>query len=227
VHYTTETFKDAWGPDAVPLFLQGCAGNINPHWIYDDPSRDPPPDRVLPVELAPRLRETARIGRILGGAALAAAESIMTFASGADLAAVTRKVELPVRKDLPAGMKGTPGHAVSGSGPRRTRYLGMGQTLAAGTTRVSTEVQVMRIGEGIVVGLPGEIFVEWQIQIREKLGGRHVSVVELANDAISYLPTPEAFAEGGYEPEVSFFAPEAGGILVSSAVDAAKSLLRG
>ena len=53
------------GAVAVPIFLQGCAGNVNPNWIYDDPSRDPPPERVLPTALEPRLMETRRIGSIL------------------------------------------------------------------------------------------------------------------------------------------------------------------
>jgi neutral ceramidase len=227
VHFTLETLEAAWGPGAVPLFLQGCAGNINPRWIYDDASRDPPPDRVLPVELAPRLAETARIGRILGGAALAASQSILTFSGTATLAGVSRTIELPLREDLPAGMIGTPGHAAAAAPAVRTRYLGMGQTMSAGMKSVTTEVQVLRVGESLVIGLPGEIFVEWQVRIRERLGARHVSVVELANDSVSYIPTPEAFTEGGYEPLVSFFAPEAGAIIVSAAVEAAESLLEG
>jgi hypothetical protein len=47
----------------------------------------------------------------------------------------------------------------------------------------------------------------------------------MANDAISYLPTPEAFKEGGYEPEAALFAPEAGGIRVGQAIETARQVL--
>jgi hypothetical protein len=68
--------------------------------------------------------------------------------------------------------------------------------------------------------------VEWQLLIRRRLAPAHVMVVDLANDSISYLPTPEAFREGGYEPLVSLFAEQAGQILVDNAVTAAQELLR-
>jgi hypothetical protein len=86
-------------------------------------------------------------------------------------------------------------------------------------------VQVLRIGESLVVGLPGEMFIEWQLALRRDLGTRHVSVVELVNDSLSYFPTPEAFQEGGYEPLVSLFAPEAGRLLVAGALEAARELI--
>jgi hypothetical protein len=80
---------------------------------------------------------------------------------------------------------------------------------------------VLRIGDALVVGLPGEVFVEYQIEIRRRLAPRPVFVASMANDDVDYICTPRAFQEGGYEPRVSYFAPEAGDLLVEGAIAAA------
>jgi len=49
-------------------------------------------------------------------------------------------------------------------------------------------------------------------------------VSELANDSIFYVPTPEAYEEGGYEPRSSSLAPDAGKTLVDGAIDLVEKL---
>jgi hypothetical protein len=61
------------------------------------------------------------------------------------------------------------------------------------------EVMALRVGSLAVVGLPGEVFCEFGLEIQRRCPAGQVLVVELANDAIGYLPTPEAFEQGGYE----------------------------
>ena len=62
------------------------------------------------------------------------------------------------------------------------------------------EVQVFRIGDLGIVGIPGEIFAEFSLQIKQQSPAAHTIVIELANDSIGYLPTQAAFDQGGYEP---------------------------
>ncbi|MCD6089781.1 neutral/alkaline non-lysosomal ceramidase N-terminal domain-containing protein [Candidatus Bathyarchaeota archaeon] len=66
-----------------------------------------------------------------------------------------------------------------------------------------TEIQVFRIGDGVLIALPGEIFVEIGLDIKKKSGLKHTFICELANDAIGYVPTREAFKEPGYEVGVA------------------------
>jgi len=40
-------------------------------------------------------------------------------------------------------------------------------------------------------------------------------IIGYANDYISYIPTKEAFSQGGYEIETSLFADEVGNILIN------------
>ena len=95
---------------------------------------------------------------------------------------------------------------------------------AAGKNTLTTEVQVLRIGDCFLVGLPSEVFVEYQIEIRERSGAEFTFVSELANDSISYVPTPKAYEEGGYEVRSSSLAPEAGKALVDAAIELVGSL---
>jgi hypothetical protein len=87
---------------------------------------------------------------------------------------------------------------------------------------VSVELQGIRIGGVVLLGIPGEVFVEIGLEIKKKARslGLRVAVVELANDYLSYLPTEKAFGEGGYEVEIARslgYGPEIGGQIVQGA----------
>jgi hypothetical protein len=85
-----------------------------------------------------------------------------------------------------------------------------------------------KLGELAIVGLPGEVFCEFGLEIKEKSPAKHTIVVELANGAIGYIPTKEAFAQGGYEPTAGAcnFAPDVGEKLIDSAMKQLKKLFK-
>ena len=62
------------------------------------------------------------------------------------------------------------------------------------------EVITVRIGNVAFVGLPGELFCEFGMDIKKHSPAKHTMVIELANDVIGYIPTENAFEQGGYEP---------------------------
>lgn len=61
------------------------------------------------------------------------------------------------------------------------------------------EIQVLRIGDIVVVGWPGEPFVEAQLEVKLKSPSRLVVVAHECNDECGYLPTIGAAQRGGYE----------------------------
>ena len=63
------------------------------------------------------------------------------------------------------------------------------------------EVQAIQIGNLAVIGVPGEIFAETALEIRQHLPVAQAIIVGLANDDLGYLPPPSAYREGGYEIE--------------------------
>jgi hypothetical protein len=91
------------------------------------------------------------------------------------------------------------------------------------------EVQVMRIGPLVVVGLPGEIFVELGTQIKAALAASPVLVCGYTNGNVGYVPTRAAYDEGGYEvvpaqrARALPIAPEAGERMVETAIAVGRS----
>ena len=69
-----------------------------------------------------------------------------------------------------------------------------------------------------IVTLPGEVFVEFGLQIKLNSPFKTTIVVELANDAPGYIPTKKAFVEGGYETINSRVAPGGGEQMVEAAI---------
>lgn len=80
------------------------------------------------------------------------------------------------------------------------------------------EVQVLRVGDGSLVGLPGELFAEYGLAIRQRTAGRAYVATLVGGDLQGYITTPAAAVEGCYESLTTLFAPESGEMLVATAL---------
>jgi hypothetical protein len=98
------------------------------------------------------------------------------------------------------------------------------------TPTVSAEIQVIRVGDLVIVGVPGEYFVELGLQIKEgirKAGAQQVMISGFTNGNVGYIPARRAYAHGGYEVSEAYryygypaaIAPEAGELIVVSALE--------
>jgi len=91
------------------------------------------------------------------------------------------------------------------------------------------EIHALRLGELAVVGLSGEVFVEYQLEIDRTSPFAQTIVCGTTNGCVGYVPTAQAFGEGGYEVEQAYkfydrptmLAPECEGVLL----EAVKELL--
>ncbi|HZT81500.1 MAG TPA: hypothetical protein VFA26_14840 [Gemmataceae bacterium] len=63
------------------------------------------------------------------------------------------------------------------------------------------------LGKALVLHLPGEPFIEYQLKAQELRPDRFVCVAGYGDDGPGYIPTNKAFLEGGYEPTVALAAP--------------------
>ena len=85
---------------------------------------------------------------------------------------------------------------------------------------VPCEVQVFNLGEACVIGLQGEVFVEYGLFLKAMAGFKTVIINELANGVLpGYLYTPESLVTGGYETDTSMIGEEFGRKLMKSALD--------
>jgi len=64
-----------------------------------------------------------------------------------------------------------------------------------------SRVGVVRIGRGVVVALPGEVFYEAGRAIAARIDADPVCVAVYCHGYIGYVPVPEAYEHGGYEVE--------------------------
>jgi hypothetical protein len=88
---------------------------------------------------------------------------------------------------------------------------------------IEAEVQVISMGHEVAwVSLPGEIFVQLGIAIKDASPFQSTSIHELANGSIGYVPTRQAYSQGNYEV-ISARCGEGSGEML---VDVAIALLR-
>jgi len=87
-------------------------------------------------------------------------------------------------------------------------------------------IQAFQIGDLVTVALPGEVFVEVGLEIKQRSPFARTLVCELANDSVGYIPTEKAFGEGSYETIQSPVAIGTASEMVESAVELLQQLSR-
>jgi neutral ceramidase len=83
---------------------------------------------------------------------------------------------------------------------------------------LETALSVIAIGDIAIVGLPGEAFVEYGLALKANPYFARTFVVCYSNDLIGYIPTREAYPQGGYEVATARVAPGAGDAMVAAAL---------
>jgi hypothetical protein len=79
----------------------------------------------------------------------------------------------------------------------------------AGRTMVKLPVRFLRINDTFVWSLPVEMFCEIALNVRNHSPFPHTFYFGYTNGWFGYLPTAQAFQEGGYEPTTSPFTGQA------------------
>jgi neutral ceramidase len=92
------------------------------------------------------------------------------------------------------------------------------------------EVQVLRVGETAVVGLPGEPFVELGLAIKLASPTYPTYIAHCTSHYVGYIPTPEALTRGGHEVNTRYWAklvPEAFDLILATATETLEQLFGG
>lgn len=198
-----------FGADYNSLFGTGACGDIN----HVDVSHDRPQKGHVEAE---------RIGATLAATVASALETLPIVESR--LASASTTVPVPLQRYSTEEIAA----ARSNLGNLGTRELPMLEQVAAvkivgiadyATDTLPMDVQVFRLSDSVaLVTLPGEIFVELGLAIKQRSPFATTLVVELSNDSPGYIPTRRGFAEGAYEPTNSKIVPGGGELLVDSAL---------
>ncbi|MBA7707827.1 hypothetical protein ES703_116710 [subsurface metagenome] len=220
--YTMRMIEGIKGENVVAMFTNGAEGDINTGHSADISGIGGHiPGRTF--------KRAEKLGNILGGEVLKVLEQIKVSPK-MHLDVKKELVELPLR-DLPSlreaekefQKKMSAVDELKGASPEKltrakiekfyaeitlslakeVESLGLGRTMR-------TEIQVMRINNAVLVAVPGELFVEIGLDVKKKSEFENTFIVGLANGEIGYIPTGQAFMEGGYESISTKFTEEAG-----------------
>jgi hypothetical protein len=69
------------------------------------------------------------------------------------------------------------------------------------------ELTCLDLGKALVLHLPGEPFIEYQLKAQELRKDAFVCVAGYGDGGPGYIPTDKGYLEGGYEPTVALAAP--------------------
>jgi neutral ceramidase len=209
-HTIAKLLADVKGPDMLTVFTIGTAGNVN----------------HINVSSAAKLSgpaESARIGTILAGDVLKAYAHLTPIDPG-PLQFRREIVKLPLAAIKPGDLEQAREVASRVGQPKPPKTVEQAQAfkvldVAARQGRpLEAEVQVITLGDQLAwVGLPGEIFVELGLMLKQASPFRYTIIAELANGSVGYVPNRKAYPEGNYEPVSARCAPGAGELLVDTA----------
>jgi hypothetical protein len=209
--YLAESIKRVKGKDFISLFCNGCCGNVT--------------QVDYRIGFPDTYQECQRIGYILGVSALEAIRNEEVVSS--DKIAVSKEMVPLSRIDI-TDEQITWANAVM----KKVEKEGMPPIQADGIPDAqyakdwiemrknqdvtdSIEVMVVRIGDVAFVGLPGEMFNEFGIDIKAKSPCRNTIVTGLTNDERSYFPTAVSFTQGprGFTPYITGYETTPGSTL--------------
>jgi hypothetical protein len=208
--YANAQLEAALGPDATCLFFQGGAANVNP----------------LVAGVRQRLQGDQTVKAIgdvsvyYGAADDPAAWSIGnreggTFAEVAELGQAYAEAVLRVNQRLatavPRGALWSQQLLINASAeadearpPTPAGHLALRYEVPTNASdQIMAEIMLLGLGDLVWIGQPGEVFSQTSVRLRTKLrllGYTTPMLVSYANDWLAYLPEPDDFDEGGYEP---------------------------
>jgi len=87
----------------------------------------------------------------------------------------------------------------------------------------TTNIGVVRIGDLMIIGVPGELTSRLGLQVKNKLIGKGIkfpTIGGLANEWISYILTTDQYSNGaGYESSVSFYGDSLGEVITEAMIE--------
>ena len=166
---------------------------------------------VVPIE-----REgwaARRIGRSVGAQALYVFEQIKPENTPA-MATHQREVEIPARvwPEEPEEMR----FNFKAMHNRYHRFL---YEWYEQNPIIRYPIKVITLGDTALVHMPGELFHETALAIKAASPFRHTVVISRPTREVAYVPTPEAFDQGGMEPNLAAIAPSSEPLIRQAAID--------
>jgi len=209
--YMVESIRKVKGKEYVPIFLNGPCGNVT--------------QVDYRVGFPDTYQECQRIGYILGVSAMEAIKSEEAL-SGNDVKVTKEMVpvkrlkitdeQLEWAKTIMKKVEKEGMPPIQADGIPDAEYAKRWIEMSKNQDKTdSLEVMVIRIGDVAFVGLPGEMFAEFGIQIKSNSPFKYTLVTGLTNDDRNYFPTEVSFTQGpkGFTPMITGYETTPGSTL--------------
>lgn len=185
--------KENFGADSVSLFLNGCAGNINHVDAY----------RTMEGHRYPK-DHYVYMGETVAAEVLRIDREESEEMTDVTLAATSKSFRAARRQPTEEMLERARAVLADPESKRHHRIYAKEHIALAKHPKhfENVEVQVLRIGDCGVVGLPGEIYCDTGLAIKAASPFAHPLVSELANGTVGYVATEPAFSFGVYEAKL-------------------------
>lgn len=206
-----QSLKKVFGENCHLQYATGCCGDVN----------------HIDVRHAFGQKghsEAARIGTRLAGAVLRSWNSL-TPISANRLHATKEIVKLPLAQHSADRVAWANSVSERTDNEKQPPFMEMVEAFrildveARNGESIEAEVQVISLGTELAwVAMPGEIFVQLGLAIKDGSPFASTTINELANGSIGYVPTRQAYAQGNYEVVSARCAEGSGEMLVDAAL---------
>jgi len=213
-YFVEQSLREKLGKEFVLLFGTGTCGDIN---HIDVTTKDRLKPEVIGVTLGRTVAAGVAQSKAIDKPSLAAKRAVVEVPMQRFTAAEIEQA----RKDM--DKIGTSDLSFL---DQVKAYKIMDVQGRSGST-IPLEVQAFGLSNEVaIVGLPGEVFVEFGLAIKRASPFPVTLVIELCQDDVAYVPTRKALAEGSYETVNSRIAPGGGEVMTGTAISLLDELRR-
>lgn len=230
--FIEQTLRQRLGSDVISIFGTGCCGDIN---HVNPKSRDRNKVRDIGSAIGESIqRELARLKPLNRPSLVAKSRMVKLPLQEASKDEVVRSIQIlqaAQRKEKVDFLEHVTAYKKLMLDHFRHREphansvehitWGLSRSLAGVGETIPVEVNVITLGHDVaIVCLPGEVFVELGLAIKQGSPFRTTLVIELSNCVETiYIPNRPAYAGGSYEVTNSALQPGSGEILVETALN--------
>lgn len=216
--------KKEFGKDFVNVFLLGACGNIN-HFNVKEANEEPDIYKRMGRIVAKEFMSAIKNAKEISADDVKCEKKIYTFVQR-----VPNEEELAHAKQIASSVVVPEGTKLAADSPQEIFDWIMACELISFTENathyIDIPLQVIKVGEMFIYGMPGENFVQLGNIIKEKSPSKYTFIATLSNGNFGYIPTKDSYKPGLYESlyRSAKVDPGKGEYMAEQLVDIAKNL---
>ncbi len=198
IHYLEHTIRGTMGPQVPVVFLQGACGDVTQV------------DNLSPYANPPGEQWARFAGGRIGAEAV---KVLLSIEPGSAVPLDARSTLLHIRRRVPSPERVRHCYELVQKDPKEVgatewtfaKEIVLLDALLAREPVAEVEVQAIQVGPAVFLTNPAELFCQFGLELKAKSHFPFTFPVELANGAVGYVPTEEAFGAqgGGYETRLT------------------------